>query len=158
MTAVRVECAQDPISRRYYWAHSERMVSSQKPTAPVASPNAKPSQPIARTTPPVRAALVTPTPPSGGPNSTCFVHRLEEALQLVESMQLTNDQKTKISQLTTAQTARCTEEKKRHKATHEQILALLTPDQHLTLQTAAEGPGHCHKESHMAQEEHIVHA
>src|ERR1039458_2742284 len=100
------------------------MVTSQKPTAPVASPNVKPNQPAARTTPPVAAAH--PTPPSGGPDSTCFVHRLEEALQLVESMQLTNDQKTKISQLTQAQTARCTEAKKQHKANHEQILALLT--------------------------------
>ena len=139
------------------------MVTSQKPTAPVASPyakpsqpNAKPGQPVARTTPPVTAAH--PTPPSGGPDSTCFVHRLEEALQLVESMHLTNDQKTKISQLTTAQTAHCTEEKKRHQATHEQILALLTPDQHQTLQAAAEGPGHCHKDSHMAPEEHLAHA
>ena len=132
------------------------MVTSQKPVAPVASPNTKPNQPAARTTPPVTAAH--PTPPSGGPDPTCFVHRLEEALQLVESMQLTNDQKTKISQLTTAQTARCTEEKKQHKATHEQILALLTPDQHQKLQAASDGPGHCHKDSHMAHEEHAVHA
>jgi Spy/CpxP family protein refolding chaperone len=132
------------------------MVTSQKPTAPVASPNAKPNQPAARTTPPVAAAH--PTPPSGGPDSTCFVHRLEEALQLVESMQLTNDQKTKISQLTQAQTARCTEAKKQHKANHEQILALLTPDQRQKLQAASDGPEHCHKDSHTAPEEHAVHA
>src|ERR1039457_6673644 len=130
------------------------MVTSQKPVAPVASSNAKPNQPAARPTPPVAAAH--PTPPSGGPDPTCFVHRLEEALELVESMQLTNDQKTKISQLTKAQTARCTEEKKQHKATHEQILALLTPDQHQTLQAASDGPGHCHKESHFAPEEHAA--
>ncbi len=131
------------------------MITSQKPTSPVASPNAKPNQP-AGTTPVVTPAH--PTPSSGGPDSTCFVHRLEEALQLVESMQLTNDQKTKISQLTSAQTARCTEERKQHKATHEQILALLTPDQHQKLQAASDGPAHCHKDSHMALEEHAVHA
>ena len=113
------------------------MVISQKPAAPPASPNAKPNQPVERTTPPVTPAH--PTPPSGGPDATCFVHRLEEALQLVESMQLTNDQKTKISQLTKAQSARCTEAKRQHKATHEQILALLTPDQHQKLQAAAVG-------------------
>src|SRR5476649_1793373 len=106
------------------------MVTSQKPTAPVASPNAKPNQPAVRTTPPVAAA--NPTPSSGGPDSTCFVHCLEMALQLVESMKLTNDQKTKISQLTEAQSARCAEAKKQHKANHEQILALLTPDQQQT--------------------------
>ncbi len=132
------------------------MVTSQKPTAPVASPNAKPNQPAARPTPPVAAAR--PTPPSGGPEPTCFVHRLEEALQLVESMQLTNEQKAKISQLTKAQTARCTEERKQHQATHEQILALLTPDQHQQLQAASDGPEHCHKDSHAAPGEHAAHA
>ena len=132
------------------------MVTSQKPVASVASPNPKPNQSAARTTPPVAAAH--PTPPSGGPDPTCFVHRLEEALQLVESMQLTNDQKTKISQLTQAQTARCTEAKKQHKANHEQILALLTPDQRQKLQAASDGPEHCHKDSHTAPEEHAVHA
>jgi Spy/CpxP family protein refolding chaperone len=132
------------------------MDTSQKPVAPVASPNTKPNQPAARTTPPVTAAH--PTPSSGGPDPTCFVHRLEEALQLVESLQLTNDQKTKISQLTTAQTARCTEAKKQHKANHEQILALLTPDQRQKLQAASDGPEHCHKDSHTAPEEHAVHA
>jgi DNA-binding MarR family transcriptional regulator len=86
------------------------------------------------------------------------VHRLEEALQLVESMQLTNDQRTKISQIAAAQTARCTEAKRQHKATHEQILALLTPDQQRKLQDTSDGPGHCHKDSHMAPEEHMAHA
>ena len=97
-------------------------------------------------------------PPSDGPDPACFVHRLEEALQLVESMQLTNDQKTKISQLTKEQTARCTEEKKQHKATHEQILALLTPDQHQKLQAASDGPENCHKDSHTAPAEHALNA
>ena len=123
------------------------MVTTQKPTVPVASSNAKPSQPAA-----------CATHQSGGPDATCSVHRLEEALQLVESMHLTNDQKTKISQLTTAQTARCTEGAKQHKATHEQILALLTPDQHQKLQAASDGPGHCHKDGHMAPGEHMAHA
>jgi Spy/CpxP family protein refolding chaperone len=131
------------------------MITSQKPTAPVASPNAKPNQP-AGTTPLVTPAH--PTPSSGGPDSTCFVHHLEEALQLVESMHLTNDQKTKISHLSDAQTARCTEAKKQHKANHEQILALLTPDQRQKLQAASDGQGHCHKDSHMAFTEHAVHA
>ena len=150
------------------------MATSQKPTAPVAAPNAKPNQPAGRTaapvaspnaqpnqptarpTPPVAAAR--PTPPSGGPEPTCFVHRLEEALQLVESMELTNEQKTKISQLTKAQTARCTEARKQHQATHEQILALLTPDQHQKLQAASDGPEHCHKDSHAAPGENVAHA
>jgi len=129
------------------------MVTSQKPPAPVASPNAKPNQPAARTTPPVAAAH--PTPSSGGPDSTCFVHRLEEALQLVESMQLTGDQKTKISQLTQAQSARCAEAKTQHKASHEQILALLTPDQQQKLKAAADDAEHCHKDGPV---EHAVHA
>ena len=131
------------------------MDTSQKPVAPVVSPTAKAKQPAARTTPPVAAAH--PTPPFGGPDPTCVVHRLEEALQLIESLQLTSDQKIKISQLTKAQTARCTEAKKQHKATHEQILALLTPDQHQKLQ-ASDGPEHCHKGSHTALEEDAVHA
>jgi Spy/CpxP family protein refolding chaperone len=132
------------------------MVTLQKPMAPAASPNAKPSQPAARTTPPVAAAH--PTPSSGGPDPTCIVHRLEEALQLVESMKLTDDQKTKIAQLTEAQTARCTEAKKQHKANHEQILALLTPDQHQKLQAAADDLEHCHQDGHGAHAEHPVHA
>lgn len=130
------------------------MDTSQKPTAPVASPNAKPSQPIARPTPPVPAAH--PTPPSGGPDTTCFVHHLEEALELVESLQLTSDQKTRISQLTKAQAARCAEAKKQHQATHKQILALLTPDQQEKLQAASGGPDHCHKDSHVLPAEHAV--
>ena len=132
------------------------VTSQQKPPAPVASPNAKSNQPVARTTPPVAAAH--PTPSSGGPDPTCAVHRLEEALQLVESMKLTDVQKTKISQLTQAQTVRCSEAKKQHKANHEQILALLTTDQSQTLQTAADEASHCHKEGQMAPEEHAVHA
>ena len=132
------------------------MVTSQKPTAPAASPNAKPNQPAARTTPPVAAAH--PTPSSGGPDSTCFVHRLEEALQLVESMKLTDDQKTKISHFTQTQTAGCAEAKKVHKANHAQILALLTPDQQQTLKAAADDAEHCHKDGHMAPEGHAVHA
>ena len=150
------------------------MVSLQKPTAPVASsnakpnqpagrtavpvasPNAQPNQPTARPTPPVAAAR--PTPPSGGPEPTCFVHRLEEALQLVESMQLTNEQKTKISQLTKAQTARCIDGRKQHQATHEQILAVLTPDQQQKLQAASDGPEHCHKDGQAAPGEHAAHA
>jgi DNA-binding MarR family transcriptional regulator len=79
------------------------------------------------------------------------------ALQLVESMKLTDDQKKKISQLTEAQTARCAEAKKQHKAAHDQIFALLTPDQQQTLKAAADDAEHCHKGDHMASEEHAVH-
>jgi len=132
------------------------MVTTQKPTAPVASPNAKPNPPAARPTPP--AAATRTTPPAGGPDPTCVVHRLEEALQLVESLQLTDDQKTKISQFTKVQTARCAEAKKLHKANHAQILALLTPDQQQKLQAAADDSAHCHQDVHAAPEEHAVHA
>ena len=135
------------------------MIPSKKPAVPVASIIVK-SSPPARTTPPVAATV--PTPPVGGPDPTCIVHRFEEALQLVELMQLTNDQKTKISQLTKTQTeashVRCTEEKKQHHATHEQILALLTPDQRQKLQGASEASEHCSKGSHAAPVECAVHA
>ncbi len=73
-------------------------------------------------------------------------------------MKLTDEQKTKISQLTEAQTARCIEAKKQHQANHQQILALLTPDQQQTLKAAADDAEHCHKVGHMAPEEHAVHA
>ncbi len=132
------------------------MVTSQKPTAPVASPNAKSNLPVARTTPPVTPAHSAPT--SGGPDSTCAVHRLEEALQLVESMKLTNEQKTKIAQLTAAQTARCAATKKLHQETHGQILALLTADQNEMLQASADEAHHCRSESEMTLEGHAVHA
>jgi len=131
------------------------MITTQKPAAPAASSNAKPNQPV-RTTPPVTAAH--PAPASDAPDSTCFVHCLETALQLVESMKLTGDQKTKISQVTEAQTARCAEAKHQHQASHEQILALLSPDQQQTLKNAAEKAAHCHQDGHMAIEEHAVHA
>ena len=119
------------------------MVTSQKSTASVASPNAKPNQPAAHS-----------TPCSGGSDSNCFVHRLEEALKLVESLQLTNEQKTKIAQFTKEQTARCSEEKKQRKATHAQILALLTPDQQKTLQAVADDSAHCHQGQHAEQAVH----
>jgi hypothetical protein len=131
------------------------MITTQKPPTPVGSSNGKPNQP-ARTTPPVTAVL--PAPSSGGPESTCFVHRLEMAFQLVESMKLTNEQKAKLSQLSAAQTARCTEAKKQHQANHEQILALLTPAQQQTLKAAAEDGEHCHQDVHMALAEHAVQA
>jgi Spy/CpxP family protein refolding chaperone len=129
------------------------MITTQKPPAPGASSNAKPNQPT-RTTPPVTATH--PAPSSGGPGSTCFVHCLETALQLVESMKLTDEQKTKIAQLTEAQTARCVEAKQQHLANHEQILALLTPDQQQTLEIAADHADRCHRDGHLAREEHAV--
>ena len=132
------------------------MVTSQKPAAPVASPNAKANQPAARPAPPTAAAH--PTPSTGGPDSNCAVHRLEESLQCVESMHLTDDQKAKISQLTKAQSARCDEEKKHHQATHAQILALLNPDQKQQLEAMAESAAHCHQGSPAATEANAVHA
>jgi len=72
------------------------VTSSQKSTAPVTSPHAKANQPAVCATPPVTPAH--PPPQSGGPDPTCFMHRLEEALQLVESMQLASDWKTEIAQ------------------------------------------------------------
>ena len=129
------------------------MFTSQKPTAPVASTNAKPNQPT-RTMPP---AAAHPTPSSDGPDSTCIVHCFERALQFVESMKLTDDQKTKISQLTEAQTARCAAAKKQHQANHAQILALLTPGQQQTLKAAADDAEYCHKDGLAALEEHGVH-
>jgi hypothetical protein len=131
------------------------MITAQKATAPVASSNAKPNPPT-RPTAPVAAAH--PAPSSAGPDSTCFVHCLENAVQLVGSMKLTDIQMKKISQLTEAQSARCAEAKKQHQANHEQILALLTPDQQQTLKNAAEDAAHCHKDGHMALEEHAAHA
>jgi Spy/CpxP family protein refolding chaperone len=132
------------------------MVTSQKPTAPNASSKAKPNHPVASTVLAVTAAQ--PTPSSGGPDSTGFVHRLEDALRLVESLQLTNEQKAKISQLTAAQTARSAEEKKLHRITHEQILALLTSDQEQTLRAASDAPGHSHADGLATPVEHPVHA
>ena len=129
------------------------MVTSSQKTGAVASTNLKSTPPAARTTPPVTPAH--PELPIGGPDATCTVHHLEEALQLVEALQLTSEQKTKISQLTQAQSARCAEEKKLHHATHEQILALLTPEQRESLHAMSEGPEHCH---HVAAVEAPVHA
>ena len=126
--------------------HALRTATPQKSTAPVAAPNTNLNQPAARITPPAATAHATPV--CGGPDPTCFVHHLEEALLLVESMKLTDDQQTKISQLATAQKARCAEAKKQHTTTHEQILALLTPDQHQKLQAAADHSSHCHEGVH----------
>ncbi|MCX6953888.1 MAG: hypothetical protein NTV51_17195 [Verrucomicrobia bacterium] len=158
------------------------MVSPQKstvPTSPVASPNVRAGTPPnvkANTSPNVRIAPapgVKASPPSrtaapadsgstpspmAGADANCAVHRLEEALQLVGSLQLTDDQKAKISELTKVQAARCAEEKKHHEATHAQILALLTPGQHETLQAAADGAAHGHTDGHPAPAEHAVHA
>ena len=122
------------------------MATSQKSTAPVAATHAQPNHPAARTTPP--AAPTHPQAVGGNPESSCFAHRLEEALLLVESMKLTDDQRTKISQLATAQLARCTEARKQHTTAHEQILALLTPDQQQKLQASADHSCHCHEEAH----------
>jgi hypothetical protein len=132
------------------------MVTLQKSKAPAASSKATLVQPAAPTTLPVAAAQ--PMPFSHDLDSTCFVHRLEEALQLVEAMKLTENQTTKITQLTSAQTARCAEAKKQHKASHEQILALLTPDQRQILKAAADDSEHCHEDGHSAPAGHTAHA
>ena len=131
------------------------MITTQKPPAPAASSPAKSSQSPRGTSP---AAAVHPAPSSGGPDSTCYVHGLETAVRLVESMKLTDEQRTKISQLTEAQTVRCAEARKQHQANHEQILALLTPAQQQTLRNSADHEGHCHTDGHPAPEEHAAHA
>ena len=104
------------------------------------------------------------TPPDGGTTSgmdcataTTHVDQVVCASNTFLAT-LTDDQKAKIAELTKVQTARCTEEKKRHEATHAQILALLTPGQHETLQAAADGSAHCHTDGHSAPAEHAVHA
>jgi len=132
------------------------VTSSQKAGANVAGSTVHSTPPAARTTPPVTPAHVDL--PVAGPDANCTVHQLEEALQLVEALQLTSEQKAKISQLTQAQSARCAEEKKHHHATHEQILALLTPEQRDHLQSASAGAEHCRHEGHPALIADVVRA
>jgi len=78
----------------------------------------------------------------------CAVHRLEEALQLTESFHFTSEQKSKITALTNKQTAEsqalCAKAHEGHKATHTQIVALLTPDQQQKLHAMeAAASEHC---------------
>ncbi len=77
----------------------------------------------------------------------CLVHRLEEALCLTESFHLSNEQKAKITALTKKQTeesqALCAKAHEAHKATHAQIIALLTPDQQQKLRAMEPAADHC---------------
>jgi Spy/CpxP family protein refolding chaperone len=134
------------------------MLTTQKPAPSLASSNAKPNQAAARPAA-SSAAANRATPTSAVPDPTCGVHRLEGALQLVESLKLSDDQVTKVSQLTREQTARCTEARIQHQANHAQILALLTPDQQQKLQTAAAADVsvHCHQDVHAAPGERAAH-
>ena len=110
--------------------------SAAKPvaaTSPVTHPSTPPA-PVATAASP-QCHLPPHHPGSGEPG--CIVHRLEDALQLVESLHLTADQKTKIGELTKKQTeeshALCTKEKQLHQAAHTSILAILNPEQQKTL-------------------------
>ena len=132
------------------------MITSQKPASAGSAPNAKYNQPAARATTSVSAG--SPSASDSSSDSLCAVHRLEEALQLVESMQLTSEQKTKIAHLTATQSARCAEASREHKVTHTEIMALLTPAQQKTLEASSEGPGQCHGQSPSTAVEHAVHA
>ena len=76
------------------------------------------------------------------------MHRLEEALQLTEALHLTQEQKSKIVEMTKKQAeeshALCVKAHEAHLATHVQILALLTPDQRQKLHSMeSAGPDHC---------------
>jgi Spy/CpxP family protein refolding chaperone len=66
------------------------------------------------------------------------VHRLAEALQITEALQLTNEQKSKITELFKKQTEQlhglCAQAHQLHQTTHAQMLTLLTPDQQKSLQ------------------------
>jgi Spy/CpxP family protein refolding chaperone len=76
------------------------------------------------------------------------VHRLADALQITEALQLTNDQKSKITDLLKKQTEQlhglCAQARQLHQTTHAQMLALLTPDQQKSLQALSPSePEHC---------------
>jgi Spy/CpxP family protein refolding chaperone len=76
------------------------------------------------------------------------VHRLAEALQITEALQLTNDQKSKITDLFNKQTEQlqglCAQARQLHHTTYAQMLALLTPDQQKSLQALSPPePEHC---------------
>lgn len=75
------------------------------------------------------------------------MHRLAEALQITEALQLTNDQKSKITDLLKKQTEQlhglCAQAHQLHETTHAQMLALLTPDQQKSLQALTHEPEHC---------------
>ena len=75
---------------------------------------------------------------------------MEEALQLTASLHLTGDQTAKIADLTKQQAERCAAAHQAHKATHDQILAILTPVQQATLKSMSGGPGAVGKECHPA--------
>ncbi len=110
------------------------MTTTQKPTSPVQSQKANTgslpqSQPSA------------PPPHLDGPDHEfCAIHRLEEALQLTSALHLSSDQTAKIANLTKQQAEHCAAAHQAHKATHDQILAILTPVQQATLKAMSE---HC---------------
>ena len=78
-----------------------------------------------------------------------MVHRLEEALQITEALHLTNEQRSKITELGKKQCeqskALCAKERELHQATQAQILAILSADQQKTVQEihlpGPHGPG-----------------
>jgi Spy/CpxP family protein refolding chaperone len=111
------------------------MNSSPKTTVP--SPVLKVvADPTSHATPSAAAPAAgchTHAPSANADPACCVVHRLEEAVQLTEAIHLTDEQKTRIGELTKKQCeeshALCTQAHEAHKATHAQILALLTPEQ-----------------------------
>jgi Spy/CpxP family protein refolding chaperone len=131
-------------------AFSAPMIPSQETAAPArsASPESGASSCSEHpATPPSSSCGDQPTH-LGGPDPTCIVHRLAEALQITEALQLTNDQKSKITDLFKKQTEQlhglCAQARQLHQATHAQMLALLTSDQQKSLQALSPPePEHC---------------
>ena len=111
------------------------MTTNQKTPVPASPPTAKAGSPphVEQTAPDSSPCHCQPQPHGGTGECCCAVHRLEEALLLTESFHFTGEQKAKISELTKKQMAEsqalCAKAHEGHKATHAQIVALLTPDQ-----------------------------
>jgi len=121
-------------------AFSAAMIPSQKTAVPShsATPESDASCCSEHSATPQSSSCGDQPPHLGGPDPTCIVHRLADALQITEALQLTNDQKSKITDLFKKQTEQlhslCAQARQLHQTTHAQMLALLTPDQQKSLQ------------------------
>ena len=115
------------------------MISTQKtPTLPGQSQKAN-SGSMSQAQP-----AAPPAHLDGPDHEFCVIHHLEEALQLTTALHLTSDQATKIADLTKQQAGRCAAAHQAHRASHDQILAILTPVQQATLKAMSPaGPEHC---------------
>ena len=116
------------------------MVSTQKSAASSPSPSpVAPSSPVADR-PAVPSRRNAPPSRPEASEGMCAVHRLEQALRLTESLNLSGEQRSKIADLSSKQCeqsrALCEKEHELHRATHAQILALLTADQQTTLRAS----------------------